>query len=79
MADFVLRCVFSCTIDRHQLRCKFFRHHLGRGMAKNICKVQGGRTLLLTAAEEGNTECVRLLLEAGVNIEAKEFKVRAFI
>ena len=37
--------------------------------------IQTGRTALLAAAEAGHTDCVRLLLEAGADTEAKD-KVR---
>ncbi len=34
-------------------------------------RVQGGYTALLRAAENGHTDCVRLLIERGANKEAK--------
>ena len=38
----------------------------------------GGRTALILAAKEGNTECVRLMLNAGADKNAKD-KVRGWL
>ncbi len=39
--------------------------------------VQDGRTALMCASESGQTDCARLLLDAGADINAKD-KVRVF-
>jgi hypothetical protein len=36
-----------------------------------MCHPQQGETPLMGAAEKGRTDCVRLLVEGGANIEAK--------
>ena len=41
-------------------------------LRRALPKVQGG-TALMMAAHQGHTDCVRLLVEAGADTEAKDF------
>jgi hypothetical protein len=40
-----------------------------RGRAALICQTQGGSTALILAAENGTTDCVRLLVESGADMD----------
>ncbi len=40
-----------------------------RGRVALICQTQGGSTALIMAAENGSTDCVRLLVEGGANMD----------
>lgn len=42
------------------------------GADVNVKEKEGGRTALIQAAEDGNTECVKLLLVAGADVNAKD-------
>lgn len=63
--------------DKHvfvRMQCsKFF--HLFVCKCLRVFKAQDGCTALISAAGDGHIECVRLLIEAGANKEAKD-KVR---
>ena len=38
----------------------------------NVCHSQTGGTALISAAEKGHTECVRLLVESGADKDAAD-------
>jgi hypothetical protein len=46
--------------------------------ASHTFQVQGGKTGLMLAALQGHTDCVRLLVEAGADTEAKDFVRHVF-
>ena len=41
--------------------------------------IQRNNTALLNAAENGHAECVRLLVEAGADMEVKDDDVRTYL
>ena len=50
---------------------------LGGRRAK--CQIQNGRTALIGAAEYGHSECVRLLVESGADINANHVRTHSIV
>ncbi len=55
------------------------KHILNDGICFNFCWSQDGITALMLASARGYSDCVKLLVEADANKEAKSLDVRSFI
>ena len=79
---FIVRHVCHALLISFVLRSFFFINLVGGGVVDaslfRTCHTQDEATALIAASDAGHTECVRVLVEAGANLDAAD-RVRATV
>jgi hypothetical protein len=70
-----MTCLVAHIFSAFNAACSLFAAVVGGPFET---RTQDGRTALMCASESGQTDCVRLLLDAGADMNAKD-KVRVFL